>query len=204
MKACINCSTKNPDDAVLCCECGMSLRRSATGDEAIKLKQLGMELEAESRPELEPPPPGETPTAQSRLAYRVAAVLLFVGASLRIPDVILSSGTLSAAGLAGIVVDVALGIALLRLSGGARLVVLVRAVFGAIIVPVLAFGSFEPLTAMIWTAMQLGISIALALLLTGQSKTWRIALALSLFLVFTLGTFTVFLLLMALASLMGF
>jgi hypothetical protein len=25
MRVCINCSTKNPDDAVLCCECGMSL-----------------------------------------------------------------------------------------------------------------------------------------------------------------------------------
>lgn len=46
MKVCINCYTENPIDAALCSECGMSLRRAATGDEAVRLKT---ELEAKAR-----------------------------------------------------------------------------------------------------------------------------------------------------------
>jgi predicted transcriptional regulator len=38
MKVCINCHTENPVDEVLCSECGMSLRRAATGEEAVRLK----------------------------------------------------------------------------------------------------------------------------------------------------------------------
>ena len=43
MKLCINCYTENPDDAVMCSECGMSLRRVPEGEEATRLKE---EMEA--------------------------------------------------------------------------------------------------------------------------------------------------------------
>lgn len=38
VRLCINCDTENPGDAVICSECGMSLRRAPTGEEALKLK----------------------------------------------------------------------------------------------------------------------------------------------------------------------
>ena len=38
MKVCINCHTESPIDEVFCSECGMSLMRAATGDEAVRLK----------------------------------------------------------------------------------------------------------------------------------------------------------------------
>jgi ribosomal protein L40E len=39
IKLCLNCDTENPADAVLCSECGMSLRRAPTAEEALKLKE---------------------------------------------------------------------------------------------------------------------------------------------------------------------
>jgi hypothetical protein len=39
MRLCINCQTENPDDAVFCSDCGMSLMAAPTGEEALKLKE---------------------------------------------------------------------------------------------------------------------------------------------------------------------
>jgi hypothetical protein len=203
MKLCINCYSDNLDDEILCSECGMSLMGAPTGEEAARLRELAPKPDAATRPAAEPLAPGETPTGQSRLAYRLAAALLFVGASLNILDALLSGGASIAPYLVSIGIDVALGVYLLRLSGRARLWVLARAILGGIVWPILAFLGNDPFTAVVMSAMQLGYSSALVLLLTGQSKTWRIALALSIFVVFTLGTFTVLLLLVALALLMG-
>jgi hypothetical protein len=38
MKLCISCDTENPADAVICSECGMTLRRAPTGEDALKLR----------------------------------------------------------------------------------------------------------------------------------------------------------------------
>ena len=204
MKLCTNCHTENTDDVVFCSKCGMSLMGAPTGEEAMKLKEKATKPEEPAiRPEPQPPPSGETPTRQTRLAYRLAAVLLFVGASLNIVDALLSGGATLTALLPSIGIDIFLGTGLLRFSGRLRLWVLVRAVLGAIGWPILAFLGGDPFTAIVTTAMNLGYGSALVLLLTGQSKTWRMALALALFVVFTLGTFTVVLLLIALAFLMG-
>jgi hypothetical protein len=204
MKLCINCYTENPDDVVFCSGCGMSLMGAPTGEEAMKLKEKATKPEEPPiGPEPQPPPSGETPTGQTRLAYRLAAILLFVGASLNIIDALSSGGAAIAQYLTPIGIDVGLGIYLLRFSGRARLWVLVRAVLGGIVWPILAFLGNDPFTAVVMSAMQLGYSSALVLLLTGQSKTWRIALALGLFVVLTLGTLSLALLILALAILMG-
>lgn len=63
MKVCRNCYTENPLDAVLCTKCGMSLTRAATGEEAVKLKELGLELEEERRRLM------EQPLSASAIAY---------------------------------------------------------------------------------------------------------------------------------------
>jgi hypothetical protein len=200
-KVCINCYMENPPDAVLCAECGMSLRRAATGEEAIKLRE-GYDAQSRRKEEagvqLEEPPPAETPTDQTRLAYRLAAILLLVGVSMNIIEALLVGGTVVAAYIPPIGIDLVLGIGLLRLSGRARFWVLVRAVLGAIIWPILLFLGTEPFSAMVMSTMQWAYSIALFLLLTGQGKTWRMGLALAVFAGFTLGPFGLGLLTMAL------
>jgi hypothetical protein len=50
MKLCINCYTVNPDDAVMCSECGMSVMKAPTGEDAVRLKE---QWEAERRRESE-------------------------------------------------------------------------------------------------------------------------------------------------------
>lgn len=47
MKVCINCHTENPDDAIACSECGMSLTGAPSGEEAIKPKEKASEFEEE-------------------------------------------------------------------------------------------------------------------------------------------------------------
>jgi ribosomal protein L40E len=52
MKVCINCYTENPLDAALCSECGMSLTRAPSPEEARKLEE---EREERSRQPEQPP-----------------------------------------------------------------------------------------------------------------------------------------------------
>lgn len=40
MKICLNCGTENPDDAMVCSECGMGISRAPAGEEAQKLKEI--------------------------------------------------------------------------------------------------------------------------------------------------------------------
>jgi ribosomal protein L40E len=191
MKVCRNCDTENPLDAVLCSECGMSVTRAPTGEEARKLKAQPAQ------------PPGETPTGQSLLAYRLAAIVLLVGASLNVIDTLVAGGAGITMIIGAVAIDVGLAVWLLRLSGTARLWTVVRAALGAVAWPILAFLGNDALTAILMTMAQWGYSGALVLLLTGQSKTWRLALAVAIFVVFTLGIYGLGFLFIALAVLLG-
>ncbi len=147
----------------------------------------------------------ETDTGQSRLAYRMAAAVLFLVVLINVVDGVLAwaLGVEAEIGLCTalpILIDVGLGIGLIQLRKGARTWVLIRAGVGATLWPILLFLSNEPITAAIMSAMQWGFCGALLLLLTGESKTWRLALAAALFVVFTLGLFAVLILLVLLAS----
>lgn len=147
----------------------------------------------------------ETDTGQSRLAYRLAAAVLLLTTLVNIVDglVAWALGTGAELGLSKLVpilIDVGLAIGLLRLLRGARTWVLIRAGVGATLWPIVLFLSNDPLTAAIMSIMQWGFCGALLLLLTGESKTWRLVLGIVIFVVFTLGLFAILMLLALLAA----
>ncbi len=146
-------------------------------------------------------PPGldETETGQSVLAYRLAAILMFITALISIVDRILAVvwdvsselGPVRNAPYASSAIDVGLAIGLLREIRTARTLILIRSGLGAIVWPIILFSSFEPLAALLMSVMQWGYCGAIVLLLTGRSKTWRLVLATSAFAVLTVGLFAV-------------
>lgn len=203
MKLCINCYTENADDAVFCSECGMSLMGAPTGEEATRLKELAPKPEVAAQPEMAPPPPGETATGQSCLAYRLAAALLFANAFLNILDGLLGGGTTLPAKIGPILVGLVVGVGLFRLHAGFRLWALFGAVLGAIAVPILFLLTTDALTTIWMSMMQWGLSGAIILLLTGKSKTWRLALAVGLYAVLVLIPLDVLFFVIALAWTLG-
>ncbi len=144
---------------------------------------------------------GETRTGQSRLAYRLAAALLIVGVASQIVDALLTPNTPGGLNIS-IVIDLGLAIGLLQLRAGARTWVLIRAGLGAIVWPVLFFQSNDFASAVLMTLAEWGYCGGLILLLTGQSKTWRLVLAVAVFAVFFLGLVALSLLLLALGALL--
>jgi len=144
----------------------------------------------------------ETSTGQSRLAYRLAAVALFVGVIVNFVDGILGSNL--GLKIIPIVIDTILVIGLIQLRVGARTYTLVRSAAGAILGPIWTFAQNAPTTVVIVTVIaQWGYCGTPILLLTGESKTWRLALAVGIYVVFFLGTYAVLLLLVVLAKLAG-
>ena len=127
----------------------------------------------------------QTPTGQSRLAYRLAAALLLLNAILGLVGS-MASGAVAAPSM--IVIDSALALGLIDLRRGAHALALFRASVGAIVGTMLA-ASFllraaQPLAAAISGALaQLAYAGSIILLLSGKSKPWRIALAMGVFLV---------------------
>jgi hypothetical protein len=205
MRLCINCYTENPRDAIFCPRCGMKLVPSATGEEAAKAADRSAEDTStqlggkeESRPQPGPPPVGDTATGQTRLAYRLAAIVLFMGAFVTFIGALATGGTAIYVELLPFAIDLALGLGLLRFSARARLWVIVIALLEALVWPILSFLRIDPFSALVMSAMYLAQSSALVLLLTGQTRTWRLGLALAIFAGFTLGPFTIGLLTTAL------
>ncbi len=136
----------------------------------------------------------ETDTGQSRLAYRLAAAVLFVVVLINVVDGLVAwaldvEAELGLCTVLPILIDGGLAIGLLQLRKGARTWVLIRSGVGATLWPILLFLMYDPVTAAIMSAIQWGFCGALLLLLTGESKTWRLALAVAIFVVFTLGLF---------------
>lgn len=207
MKTCRNCYAQNQDDAVLCTDCGMSLRRAAIGEEAVRLGELGRRLQAEereaTRKQLQEPATGETPSGQSRLAYRLAAALLFVNVLLNIVDGLLGGGPYLAAKVIPVVAGLIIAIGVYQLRGGFRLWALVGAALGAVAIPILCFLTNDPFTAGFMSVMQWGLCAAIILLLTGQSRTWRVALAVGIYMLFVLIPTELGLLAIALAWFLG-
>lgn len=139
----------------------------------------------------------ETVSGQSRLAYRLAAGILFLNILVGSADVlvgIIAYGAPNLPKMASMLIDIVLGIGLLQFRNDARTWVLFRAGFGAILFPLLAFTSNDLVTAIIVTAIQLGFCISLILLLTGESKTWRLIVAVGMFLILVLAPSVLFLL----------
>lgn len=125
----------------------------------------------------------DTITGQSRAAYYLAGVVLLAGSIILLIDVLVGG---EFPGIA-ILIDLFLAIGLFRLKPGARNFTIFRATIGAILWPIIAFASNDFVTALITSLVQWGYSSSLLLLLTGQSKVWRLGLAVGIFAVFTLG-----------------
>lgn len=73
MKVCINCHTENPVDEVCCSECGMSLVKAPTGEEAVKARE---EMERARSVALAAQP------AQGQRMRRIARILALIWAGL--------------------------------------------------------------------------------------------------------------------------
>lgn len=149
----------------------------------------------------------DTPTGQSKLAYRIAACLLILNFLLNIVG-ILMIGTTSASmfGIIGGIVDLILAVGLFQLRPGARNVVFFRAFVGAIAVPIWMFlvtFNADILSTLIVSTIQWGYCGSLILILTGQSKVWRLVISVLIFLVFALGFNILSLLLYVIAGTMG-
>jgi hypothetical protein len=168
------------------------LKHATDPDERFEVKQILIRLKSESSQ-------AETSTGQSHLAYRLTAVILLVGVGIKIVEIVLGDTSM----IAPRVIDFILAIGLIQLRPGARGFALFRAVAGAILWPILAFVGNDTLTAIVVTVIQWAFCGSIIVLLTGRTKTWRLALAMGVFVVFVLGVYGMFLLLFALAQLLG-
>jgi hypothetical protein len=145
----------------------------------------------------------EPPIRQSRLAYRLAASVLLTGIVINVVDALTGGGAVVAWELNAIVIDLILAIGLLRLSARVRIWTLLRAVLGGIALPIVALLYNEVAVALLIAMAKWGYSGALLLLLTGESKPWRLVLASALFVVFTVGIYSLALFFMAFTYLQG-
>lgn len=141
----------------------------------------------------------QTSTGQSRLAYRLAAVALFLGVIINVINAIMGGSPM----IIAVVIDFILAIGLIQLRTGARNFTLFRAVIGAILWPILLFAESDLTTGIVTSIIQWGYCGSIILLLTGRTKTWRLALAAGIFGVFVLGIYSILLLLVVLAQLTG-
>jgi hypothetical protein len=123
----------------------------------------------------------ETPTGQSRLAYQLAALFLLINVVVGLPgQVVIETFTGLGNFALFLPIPLALAIGLLEFRSGARVLTIVFAVL-AFLVSILGLTVVELLVA--WTG-----PVAFLLLLTGQSKRWRIIIAVALYVVGLLNT----------------
>lgn len=137
-------------------------------------------------------PADGTDTGQSLLAYRLAAIVLFLGVVVQVAHAVVCwvydvPTEPEAFGIGSAVVDVLLAIGLLQARSGARTWVLFRAGLGAIVGSIVLYTSQDALSATLGSVAQWGYCGSLILLLTGRSKTWRLVLAMASFVVLVLG-----------------
>lgn len=118
-----------------------------------------------------------TTTGQSHLAYRLAAGVLLLGSLVNIVGFLLLP-SVSSPIIFGAAIDIGLAIGMFQLRAGARNFTILRAVVGAILGPILMFINNDIITsAIIASVMLWGYCGSILLLLTGQTKTWRLILA---------------------------
>ena len=132
----------------------------------------------------------DTPTGQSSLAYRIAAGLLILGVLMNIVGLLVEGTTLSTPIVISGLVDFILVIGLFRLRTWARNLTYARAFLGAIVVPIwyfLVVFRANILLTLLVGVVQWAYCGSLILLLTGQSKVWRLIVAIAIFFVFVFG-----------------
>lgn len=174
---------------VECPNCGRMIGKNVTKCSYCDHVVRGTSPQLTTKPVADKPSRPLTETGQSHLAYRLAAGMLFIGALINVVSVLILVGADAFPDISLIVsaiIDVGLAIGLLQMRSGARAWVLVRTVLGAILVPIVRFLTLDAFEGILSLLMQWGYCGALFIVLTGQSKTWRIALASAVFVVFAL------------------
>ncbi len=116
----------------------------------------------------------ETVDGQSRLAHRLAALVLLT-------NILISCGIDGALALGStftmpLLIDFVLAINLLRFKRWARDLALARALLGGVLIGIHYFLNYDLLIAMALTIMYWGLSSTIYLLLTGRRITWPVAL----------------------------
>jgi hypothetical protein len=175
LRECPNCKSRFGTAVKQCPYCGQVLERSAPLPPLVSMPRT--------------PTQAETDTGQSILAYRLAAVVLYLAVLVNVVSIVfaIAVGDPPPANLiVSSIIDSALGVGLLLLKRGARSLVLIRAVLGGIFLPILTFAQGDVVVAIVTTVMQWGYCGSLILLLTGESKTWRIVVGMAIFCVFSL------------------
>jgi hypothetical protein len=119
-----------------------------------------------------------TAAAQARLAYRLAAAIMLINVALGL-NAAIAAGYATANSV--FMIDSALAIGLIDLRPVARTLTLIRAAIGvtgsvAFAMLLVVRGYESPAAAVAGAAPQLALAAALAVILAGQARPWRLAL----------------------------
>ncbi len=127
-------------------------------------------------------PPLKPPSGQTIIAYRLAALVLGLGVAMSLANILIGGQPNPTA----IVIDGILIAGLLFFKAWARSFTLIRVALGAILWPILYFlGNPLPI-ALVSSLVQWGFCGALLLLLTGETKPRRLAIAMAVYAAFVL------------------
>lgn len=125
-------------------------------------------------------PSTEGPTGPTGWGYRLAGLVLFGSLLITGVDAVYSQ-TMPSVSL--VLINFWLGVGLLFKNKHSRWISLVRAALGALIWPIFLFINNDPFTATLMTIINMGTCVPVLLLLTGQSKPWRLVSAMGIFVV---------------------
>lgn len=142
-------------------------------------------------------PSTEVSTGPNGWGYRLAGLVLLGGLFITVTDAVYSQ---TMPNIILILINFWLGVGLLFKNKHSRWVALARAAVGALIWPIFLFMTHDLLTAILMTIFNESICVPVLLLLTGQSKPWRLVSAMGIFVVFGLGLFGVMMVLVLLAE----
>lgn len=131
-------------------------------------------------------PSTEVSTGPNGWGYRLAGVVLFGGLLIIGVDAVYSQTMPS---ISFFLINFWLGVGLFFKNKHSRWISLVRAALGVLIWPIFLFMNNDLLTATLMTIINAGICVPVLLLLTGQSKPWRLVSAMGVFVVFGPGLY---------------
>jgi hypothetical protein len=115
-------------------------------------------------------------------AFKIAAGILLASSLLSLVGSFFGSPP----NVIALIIDVWLAISLWRLNASVRNFALFRAYAGAFLWPILLFVQNEVAVALILSVIQLAYCGSLILLLQGETKNWKIYLAVGIFVIFVL------------------
>jgi hypothetical protein len=124
-------------------------------------------------------PDFQYPSGKVSWCYRIVGIMLVTSTVVGIGSALIFQ---TAPNYISMAIDILLAIGLFMLKSGARKWTLVRAILGAVLMPIMIIWKGTPLLeGVITIALQLGYCAAMILLLTGTPKPWRFILSIGIF-----------------------